>query len=99
MADEAMAICPSDTTSESSSAMIYSVLVLLQRHLDVWQVVTLAACHFITLLNFANGGSMMKCLHLSLHRLSFLRPVLSDTGMPFPMCLQGVSRYAIKMPQ
>lgn len=94
-----MAICPSDTTSKSYSAVIYNVLLLVQWHLDVWQVVTLAAHHFITLLNFANSRSMMKCLHLLLHHLSFLWPVLSDTGLPFSVCLQSVSRYVIKMPQ
>lgn len=92
-----MAICPSDTTSESSSLLIYNVLLLLWWHLDVWQVVTLAVRHFIILLNFASSGSMMKGLHLLLHHLSFLQPVLSDTGMPFAMCLQNVSRYVIKM--
>lgn len=84
------------TTTQSSLAVIYNVFLLLWWHLDVWQVVTLAACHFITLLNFANSRSMMKCLHL-LHHLSFLWPVLSDMGMPFSARLQSVSRYVTKM--
>lgn len=80
------------TTSESCPAVIYNELLFLQWQLDVWQVVSLAAHHLITLLNFASSRSVMKCLHLLLHHLSFLWPVLSDRGMPFfnvsTQCLQ-----------
>lgn len=99
VADEAMAICPSDPTSRAIFTVIYNMLLLLRWHLDVWQIVTFTARHFITLLNFANSRSVMKCLHLLLHHLSFLPTTLSDTGMPFPLSLQSVCNHVTKTSQ